>query len=81
MPSEWSIARQGYVMRGHVESLREARDAAAQWMRENGFTRFEAEKESETANVQLAWWDEANEMFTQADHEGAEPVTVVNIPV
>lgn len=81
MASEWVIPGQGFVMRGHVESLREARDAAAQWMRENGFSRFEAESETELANVQLAWWDEDAQMFAQPDHSTTEAVTVVNIPV
>lgn len=81
MQFEWSIPSQGYVRRGHVESLREGREAAAQWMREHGSSAFVAEKETEFARVEHAWWNQAEGVFVQADHEGAEPVTVVQIPV
>lgn len=81
MESKWSIPSQGFVMRGHVDSLREARDAAAQWMREQGRSNFEAEQATEQAPVQQSWWNDELKSFVQPDHEGAEPVTVVNIPV
>lgn len=81
MASEWVIPTQGYVMRGHVESLREGRDAAAQWMRTHGSSNFEAEKSTELAPVEHAWWSEPLGVFVQPDHESAEPVTVVLIPV
>ena len=81
MESKWSIPSQGFVMREHVTSLREGRDAAAQWMREHGASNFDAEKETERADVVHAWWSEKDGAFVSSDYEGAEPVTVVNIPV
>jgi hypothetical protein len=81
MLSNFSILGQGYVIRGHDESLRGARAAAAQWMREQGRSNFEAEQATEQAPVQQSWWNDELKAFVQPDHEGAEPVTVVNIPV
>jgi hypothetical protein len=46
-----------------------------------GRSLFEAEQQTEFAPVMHAWWNEAEQVFVQSDHENAEPVTVVNIPV
>lgn len=78
MVSERFIQQHGYLVDGHEIGLRDARVMAYTYLTDHGVSPFEADKLTDQAGVDHAWWlDEAG--FVGEAHPDGTPVTIVHI--
>lgn len=75
-----TIPGHGYIVAGHDVSRAAALAQVRARLIQGGMSEFDAEGMTDNPRLVVqAWWiDEYG--FVQEHHEGAEPVTVVNIP-
>lgn len=80
MPVDW-IEGQGARIPGHNVRRAAARAQLAEHLKaQRGRSDVEAEDEAEDAQVVRAWWGGDAVGFVNAEHPGAQPVTVLNLP-
>lgn len=75
----WLLEGQGLVLPGHVATPTQARATAHAWLLDGGADPWDAEARTEAAPVNRAWWAGEDPGFVQEHHDGAQPVTVVQL--